>query len=67
MNEWLNDFPIFWSKIVATLTFAGGVLWTWIRPKSFIFKDAPDEKKWRDLRIWITVIMISQIVIYLYF
>ena len=67
MHEFLSNIPLFWAKVVAVLTFSGGILWTWIRPADFIFKDAPTQKKWRDLRIWITMVMIIQIAIYLYF
>ena len=67
MNDLLSSIPIYWAKIIAVFVFLGGILWTWFRPKDFVFKDSPDNKRWRDLRIWITVIMIFQIIIYLYF
>ena len=67
MFDLLGDVPIFWAKIIAVITFSAGILWTWMRPKSYIFNNAPDKKNWRDLRIWITVIMIIQIAVYLYF
>lgn len=67
MTEWLGNIPLFWAKVIAIATYSGGILWTWIRPKSFIFEDTPDKKIWRDLRIWITVIMVIQIALYLYF
>ncbi|MBN2013307.1 hypothetical protein JW960_28510 [candidate division KSB1 bacterium] len=67
MAEWLANIPLYVPKIIAVLVFAGGMIWTWRRPKSFIYKDAPDHKRWRDLRIWITFVMICQIAVYLYF
>ncbi|MBD3289048.1 hypothetical protein GF337_09610 [candidate division KSB1 bacterium] len=67
MVEWLKNLSLVWPKVIAVLIFSGGVLWTWLRPKSFIYEDAPDTKLWRDLRIWISIVMISQIAIYLYF
>lgn len=67
MIEWLSKVPLFWPKVIAVLIFSGGIVWTWVRPKSFIYEDAPDNKRWRDLRIWITVVMVFQICIYLYF
>jgi hypothetical protein len=67
MAEWLSSVPMYWPKVFAVLTFSGGIVWTWFRPKSFIFQDAPDNKRWRDLRIWITIVMVLQIGIYLYF
>jgi len=67
MNELFGNVPLFWAKVIAVSTFSGGILWTWIRPKSFIFKESSDNKSWRDLRIWITIVMIIQIIVYLYF
>ena len=67
MVEWIRNVPLFWAKVIAVLTFGGGIIWTWLRPKSFIYEDAPDNKLWRDLRIWITIVMVCQIAIYLYF
>ena len=67
MTEWIANVPLFWAKIIAVATYGGGIIWTWVRPKSFIYENAPDRKIWRDLRIWITAIMLIQIALYLYF
>ncbi len=67
MMDWLKAVPLYWPKIIATLTFVSVTVWAWLRPMDFIFQDAPNHKRWRDLRIWITAIMIVQIVLYLYF
>ncbi|NLP12592.1 hypothetical protein GX408_19495 [bacterium] len=67
MVDWLREVPLYWPKIIATLTFVGVTVWTWVRPKTFIFQGAPDQRLWRDLRIWITLIMSIQIALYLYF
>ncbi len=67
MIELLGNVPIVWAKIIATIIFVAAIIWTWFRPKSYILKSSPDKKNWRDLRIWITVIMVMQIIIYIYF
>ncbi len=67
MIEWLKELPMAVPKGMAVLIFAGGIIWSWLRPKSFIYEDAPDGKLWRDLRIWISIVMVCQIAIYLYF
>ena len=67
MTEWLSNVSLLWPKVIAVFIFLGGIVWTWFRPKSFIFEEAPDNKRWRDLRIWITIVMVFQIGIYLYF
>jgi len=67
MNEWLANLPLFWAKAIAVVTYSGAIIWAWMRPRSYIFENAPDKKIWRDLRIWITLVMLSQIGLYLYF
>ncbi|UCH95877.1 MAG: hypothetical protein JSV88_03265 [Candidatus Aminicenantes bacterium] len=67
MYEWLKSIPLFWGKITAVVLFVGIVIWAWFRPKKYIFKDAPDQRWWRDLRIWTTVLLGLQIIIYLSF
>lgn len=67
MGDWLTGIPLVWGKIIAVVGFLGMVIWAWFRPRSFIYQDAPDSKRWRDLRIWATVLMGIQIVLYLIF
>jgi len=67
MEEWLKNIPLFWGKIIAIIFFVAMVIWAWFRPKSFIFKDAPDSRRWRDLRIWATIFLGVQIIFYLIF
>ena len=67
MYQWFASLPLYWGKILAVVGFLGMIIWTWLRPKIFIFHDAPDDSKWRDLRIWATVLLLIQIIIYLSF
>ncbi len=67
MIEWLSKIPLGWGKIITIAGFAGIVVWVWIRPKIFILEGAPDDKWWRDLRIWASVAMGVQIVLYMIF
>jgi hypothetical protein len=67
MFEWLKSIPLIWGTVIAAAGFAGMIAWAWLRPKAYIFKGAPDQKWWRDLRIWTTVLLGLQIIIYLSF
>lgn len=67
MYEWLVSLPLFWAKIISIAGFAGMIIWVWFRPRSFIFQGAPDNRTWRDLRIWASLLMLIQIIIYLIF
>jgi hypothetical protein len=67
MSDWLADLSLAWGKIIAVITFVGIAVWAWKRPKSFIFQGAPDFNRWRDLRLWASILIAIQIVIYLSF
>jgi len=67
MSQWLSGIPLFWGKIIAVVGFIGMIIWTWRRPKAFIMHDAPDTNRWRDLRIWATVCLGIQIILYFIF
>ena len=61
---WLREIPLVWA-IVATVAMYGVMIcWAWLRPGKFIYAGAPDKKPWRDLRIWATILMAIQILIY---
>ncbi|KPJ90445.1 MAG: hypothetical protein AMS18_10900 [Gemmatimonas sp. SG8_17] len=67
MGEWLAGLPLWWGKVVAVVCFAGVAVWAWRRPRSYIYNDAPDEHRWRDLRVWASVLMAIQVLVYLAF
>ncbi len=67
MINLLSQIPIVWVKVIIVVIFLGLVIWMWLTPKEYIFKSSPDNKKWRDLRIWGTLIIIFQTIIYLLF
>lgn len=67
MSDWLTNLSLGWGKVVAVVAFVGIAVWAWKRPRSFIYQEAPDQSRWRDLRIWASILMVTQILIYLSF
>ena len=67
VNDWLGSISLVWGKVVAVIAFAGIAVWAWRRPRSFIFQGSPDSRRWRDLRLWASILIAVQIVIYLTF
>ncbi|MFB0565368.1 MAG: hypothetical protein ACETWK_06790 [Candidatus Aminicenantaceae bacterium] len=67
MAEWLKSLSLVWGKIIAIVFFVSMIIWAWFRPRSFIFHEAPNTRRWRDLRIWAAVFLGLQIIIYLIF
>ena len=67
IQEWLPTLPASWAVVVSIIMILGTIGWCWYRSKNFIFQGAIDNKNWRDLRVWATVLLIVMIIIYLIF
>ncbi len=65
--EWLEGLPLVLGKYFAVLFFFGMIIWAWFRPRKYIFEGAPDQSRWRDLRIWATLFLAIQVVLYIIF
>ncbi len=64
MFNFIHAMPLWSAKVGATLLFGSIVLFSWFMPKEFIYKGAPDRARWRDMRIWATLLIVFQLVIY---
>jgi hypothetical protein len=67
MGDWLSGLPLWWGKVIAIVFFVGIAVWAWRRPRSYIYQDAPSDHRWRDLRMWASVLMAIQCLLYLAF
>jgi len=67
VSDWLSNISLVWGKIIAVIAFVGVAVWAWRRPRNFIFQGSPDSSRWRDLRLWASILIAIQIVIYLTF
>ncbi len=67
MEEFIHTLPLWTAKIGAVILFLIVLVATWFIPRSFIFQGAPDNRPWRDLRIWATILIIIQFIIYAIF
>ena len=54
--EWLDFVPIWIVKLGVVLFLALILLWTKTLPTSYVLKDSPDMRWWRDVRWWACVI-----------
>ena len=67
MSDCLASLSLEWGKVIAIFAFVGVAAWAWMRPRRFIFQGAPDTSRWRDLRVWASILLAVQIIIYLSF
>ncbi|MBN1344707.1 MAG: hypothetical protein JXQ73_18590 [Phycisphaerae bacterium] len=67
LDAWINTLPSWMGTVCAVGLFvvAGLVLSTLSR--SYIYLGAPDQARWRDLRIWTWLVLLPYIIIYIVF
>ena len=59
-----TELPVAWANYLSILGFLclGALIWR--IPKYRIYADAPDQARWRDIRIWATVLVAIQLALY---
>ncbi len=67
MLDTLYSLPLWYAKLSAMIIFGSMLVVAWLLPYDFIIQGAPDKKRWRDLRIWATILTVIQGVIYYIF
>ena len=63
----LAKIPLMYAKILTGLLYLLLILWVLKRPKSFIMRQSPSSKRWRDMRWWAVVLISIQIFLYIIF
>ena len=61
----VSRIPLYWGVVVTIILYIGIGLWAALRPKEYIYEGAPNQARWRDLRIWAVVLALTQILIYI--
>lgn len=65
LDRWLASLPMSVAVACAVGLYAAAVIWVWTLRREFVFRGAPDQHWWRDLRIWATLVVMPYIAIYL--
>lgn len=60
----MHDLPIGLVTLFAMALFASIGIACWTLGREQAFMDAPDRNRWRDLRIWATLIVLVQLGLY---
>ena len=63
----MMDLPVVWANYISILGFLVLGILVWAIPKRLIYIDASDQAKWRDIRVWATVLIGFQVALYLVF
>ncbi len=59
--------PSWGVKVLAGMIFLALAILPFLLPKDYIFKGAPNQKLWRDIRFWTLAVVLVELAIYLYF
>ena len=65
IDDWLGSLPMSVAVACAIGLFVVAGLWVWTLRREFIFRGAPDQKRWRDLRLWAMVVLLPYIAVYI--
>ncbi|HDP80298.1 MAG TPA: hypothetical protein ENN21_05585 [Spirochaetes bacterium] len=65
--QYIASLPLWWAKVGAAVIFFSILVMVWLLPEKFIYRGSPDRKRWRDLRIWATVLVLAQLILYAIF
>jgi ABC-type uncharacterized transport system permease subunit len=64
-DEWLGTLPMSVALGCVLALYAVALIWVWTLRREFVFRGAPDQKWWRDLRVWATIVTIPYVAVYL--
>ena len=67
MIEWLDSAPVWWANVLTQVLFVLIALAVFIVPKRVFMADAPDQSRWRDVRLWAVALVLVQLGIYALF
>ena len=65
IDRWLGGLPMWVAVACAVGLYVIALCWVWCLRHEFVFRGAPDQRWWRDLRIWATIVVIPYVAVYL--
>jgi hypothetical protein len=63
----LSTLPVAWANYLSIFGFLVLGTLVWLIPKKVIFTEAPDQSRWRDMRLWASVLIAMQLALYTLF
>lgn len=65
--NWAAGIGDFGARVLIIAAFIVPLVFALSMKKAYIMKGSSDKKRWRDLRIWILMLVVIQSLIYAYF
>ena len=61
------NLPTEWANYLSMLGFVILAVLVWAIPRHLVLAESPDARRWRDLRLWASVLISVQLVLYVLF
>ena len=61
------SLPTEWANYLSMLGFVCLAVLVWAIPRYLVLAESPDTRRWRDLRLWASVLISVQLGLYLLF
>lgn len=65
--DWLVGVPLSWARDLILIIYVVILIAVWLLKRDYIFQGAPNQKWWRNLKLWATLAIASQLFVYAYF
>lgn len=65
--NWLSNLSEAWARFLVLLAFIIPFIFALTLRRNYIYQGAPDKSRWRNLKLWVFIIVLIQVLIYLYF
>jgi len=65
--DWIANLSLGWAKFIVIMAFVVPWIFALLQKRSYLYQGAPDNARWRDLKIWATIVVAIQISIYIIF
>lgn len=62
--QWLAGVDLLWAAVIVTALYVVLLSWVITRPRAMILRGAPTWARWRDLRLWIVPLILTQMVLH---
>ena len=65
--DWLGNLSSGTAKGLVLLAFIIPLVFGFSLPRKYIYQGSPDERPWRNLKVWILLLVAMETGVYLYF
>ncbi len=64
LDRWLSSLPMGVAQAAVISLFLVVGCWVWTLRRSYVYLGAPSQARWRDLRIWATLLLLPYVAVY---